>query len=162
MQASTISNAPLFLGMRNVLLMVACLFPIAVTSQEQPLPQANARVWIENGSSPASFERFLRGGKARLTGSIWNLRGGETALVLLAFDYKTDADISLDEILSSIVISTEGSGGNRFSEMAIDPNMVHLNPNRVPLHYSATLYTPPHKGPGNGYFVRVQVFGNYE
>jgi hypothetical protein len=38
---------------------------------------------------------------------------------------------------------------------------VPLNPNRVPLSYSATLYKPPRSG-RNAYIARVQVFGNYE
>jgi hypothetical protein len=75
------------------------------------------------------------------------------------------ADIALDEIVSRIVISIEDAAGNEFSTVTIDPNTIPLNPNRLPLYYSVTLYTPAISnapGRGNGYFARVQVYGNYE
>ena len=111
---------------------------------------------------PVSFRTLLDGGPAKLTGSVSNLPGGETALVALQFDYRVDADFALDEIISQIVISVEDASGQPFSNVTIDPNTIHLNPNRVPLYYSATLYTPEHTRGRNGYIVRVQVFGNYE
>ena len=53
------------------------------------------------------------------------------------------------------------TAGIDFSRVTIDPNTVLLNPNRPPLYYSATLYRPPRDG-RRLYFVRIQVFGNYE
>jgi len=61
-----------------------------------------------------------------------------------------------------IVILIEDQDGNEFSTVTIDPNTINLNPNRVPLRYSATLYTPIIERGGNGYTVQIQVFGNYE
>ena len=91
-----------------------------------------------------------------------NLPGGETTLVALRFDYSTNADIALDEIVSRIVITIEDALGNEFSIVTIDPNTIHLNANRVPLYYSASLYIPSTVHGGNGYIARVQVHGNYE
>ena len=91
-----------------------------------------------------------------------NLPGGETALVTLQFDYRTQAEIALDELISQIVILIEDEDGNEFSTVTIDPNTIHLNPNRVPLYYSATLYTPIIERGGKGYTARIQVYGNYE
>jgi hypothetical protein len=107
------------------------------------------------------FRARLEGGEATLRGSVQNLPGGETALVLLHFDYSTDEDFALDELISEIVVSTSDKAGNEFSRVTIDPNTVPLNPNRAPLYYSATLYKPP-RGGRNPYIARIQVFGNYE
>ena len=93
--------------------------------------------------------------------SVLNLPGGETALVLLHFDYNTDGDIALDELISQIVVLTSERAGNEFSKVTIDPNTVYLNLNRSSLSYSATLYPPP-RDSRNRYLVRIQVFGNYE
>lgn len=79
----------------------------------------------------------------------------------LRFDYKTDADVALDEIISLIVISLENADGREVARSTIDPNSVNLNPNRVPLHYCATLYKPT-LAATRGYIVRVRLFGNYE
>ena len=87
--------------------------------------------------------------------------GGETVLVSLRFDYNSDADIALDELINQIVVSTSDKAGNEFSRVTIDPNTVPLNPNRAPLYYSATLYHPPRNG-RSLYLARIQVFGNYE
>jgi len=80
---------------------------------------------------------------------------------LLHFDYNTDADIALDELISQIVVSTSDKAGNEFSRVTIDPNTVPLNPTRAALHYSVTLYRLP-RGGRNLYIARIQVFGNYE
>src|SRR5438477_13095997 len=85
----------------------------------------------------------------------------ETVLVSLQFDYNTDPEIALDELISQIVVSTSDKAGNEFSRVTIDPNTVPLNPNRAPLHYSVTLYHPP-RGGRNLYIACIQVFGNYE
>ena len=110
----------------------------------------------------ASFERRLEPGDATVAGRVRNLPGSETTLVTLTFNYKVNADFALDEIIALIVITIQDSEGNEFSRVTIDPNMINLNPNRVPLYYSATLYTPAQKHPRTGYRVHVQVFGNYE
>jgi hypothetical protein len=89
------------------------------------------------------------------------LPGGETTVVTLRFDHRTNADIALDEIISQIVISVEDANGTVFSITTIDPNTIPLNPNRAPLYYSATLYTPQVTGRA-GYIAHVQVYGNYE
>ena len=107
------------------------------------------------------FSAGLEGGEATLRGTVQNLPGGETVRVSLHFDYRTDADIALDELISQIVISTSDNAGNEFSRVTIDPNTVPLNPNRAPLYYSATLYHPPRIG-RSLYLARIQVFGNYE
>ena len=144
---------------------ILLFFPLlAAFAQDQAPLQADARVRVNNNKRPvaASFSAQLAGGPATLTGSVSNLPGGDTALVALVFDYRVDADIALDEIISQIVVWVEDHEGNVFSTITIDPNTVHLNPNRVPLYYSATLYTPDHTRRRNGYIVRVRVYGNYE
>src|SRR5205085_11111645 len=92
-----------------------------------------------NDKRPVLFRARLESGGATLRGSVQNLSGGETVLVSLRFDYNSDADIALDELISQIVVSTSDKAGNEFSRVTIDPNTVPLNPNRAPLYYSATL-----------------------
>ena len=148
-------------GMRIVLALFCALAPVAF-SQEAPPLQIDARVQADgNNRVAATFERQIKPGLATVSGRIRNLPGGETALVKLHFDYNTEADFALDEIISLIVISLENSSGTEVARATIDPNDVNLNPNRVPLHYSATLYKPQHAAT-NGYIVRVRVYGNYE
>ena len=96
-----------------------------------------------------------------LRGTVQNFPGGETSLVQLHFDYRTDANIALDELISQIVIWTNDRTGNEFSKVTIDPNSVPLNPNRVRLHYAGTVYKPPRNN-RTFYIVTIQVFGNYE
>jgi hypothetical protein len=141
------------------------LFPaLAAFAQDQAPVQADVRVRVNNNRRPVAtaFNASLAPGAATLEGSVSNLPGAETALVALRFDYAIDADIALDEIISQIVVSIEDGAGHTFSTVAIDPNTIHLNPNRVPLYYSATLYIPEHTRGRNGYVVRVRVLGNYE
>jgi hypothetical protein len=149
---------------RGKLLLLTPFLSLAAFAQEQAPLQADTRVRVNNNQRPIamSFATRLAGGPATLTGSVRNLPGGDTALVALQFAYTVNEDIALDEIISQIVVSVEDLAGNMFSTVAIDPNTIHLNPNRVPLCYSATLYTPEHTRGRNGYIVRVQVFGNYE
>jgi len=148
-------------------LVVMALLPLCFVSQlaigqEQPPLQADVQVQVKyKDKRLVQFRARLEGGEATLRGSVQNLPGGETALVLLHFDYNTDADIALDELISQIVVSTSDRAGNEFSRVTIDPNTVPLNPNRAPLYYSATLYRPPRDG-RRLYFARIQVFGNYE
>jgi hypothetical protein len=124
--------------------------------------QVDVRVRVKsNHGFGASFERQLDPGAATVEGRIHNLPGGETAVVTLRFDYRTNADFALDEIISQIVISIEDASGNAFSIATIDPNTIPLNPNRASLYYSATLYTPRVTRRA-GYIAHVQVYGNYE
>ena len=152
-------------NMKRSLLPLLALFPlVAAFAQDQAPLQVDERVRVNNNKRPTatSFTAHLAGGPATLTGSVRNLPGGDTALMALQFAYTVSEDIALDEIISQIVVSVEDLAGNVFSTVSIDPNTIHLNPNRVPLYYSATLYTPEHVRGRNGYIVRVQVFGNYE
>jgi hypothetical protein len=134
----------------------------AVPAQEQPPLQADVRVRINySDRSPVPFRTVLEGGEATLRGTVQNLPGSETSFVQLHFDYRTDANIALDELISQIVIWTSDRIGNEFSKVTIDANSVPLNPNRVPLHYAATVYKPPRNN-RTAYIVRIQVSGNYE
>lgn len=131
-------------------------------AQENPPLQVDARVRADGtGRVAASFQRRIQPGVATMSALVRNLPNGDTALVKLHFDYKIDADVALDEIISLIVISLENAHGTEVARTTIDPNSVNLNPNRVPLHYSTTLYKPAHAAT-NGYIVRVRLFGNYE
>lgn len=145
-----------------ILLTVLSTAPMAATAQEAPPLQVDARVQAEGtGRVAATFQRQIKPGVATVSGRVRNLPGGETALVKLHFDYDTAADFALDVIISLIVISLENASGNEVARATIDPNDVNLNPNRVPLHYSATLYKPE-LAATRGYLVRVRVYGNYE
>ena len=108
--------------------------------------QADLRERVDyNDRGLVSFRAGLEGGEATLRGTVQNLPGGETSFIQLHFDYRTDADIALDELISQIVIWTNDRTGNEFSKVTIDPNSVPLNPNRVRLHYADTIYEPPPK-----------------
>ena len=132
-------------------------------AQGSPPLQVQAVVRTQrNHGAVGSFQRNIGNGLATVMGKVRTLSGGQTVLVTLQFDYRTDAEIALDEIISQIVISVEDRNGNRVSVVTIDPDSVHLNPNRVPLYYFATLYKPFTDHGHNPYQVRVQVFGNYE
>jgi len=133
-----------------------------VLAQDQFPLQADVRIRVDyNDRGLVSFRALLGGGEATLRGTVQNLPGGETSFVQLHFDYRTDADIALDKLISQIVIWTSDRTGNAFSKVVIDPNSVPLNPNRVPLHYAGTVYKPPRNN-RTSYDVRIQVFGNYE
>jgi hypothetical protein len=143
-------------------LLVGCVVSQIVFAQEQSPLQADLRVRVNyTNRRLISFQTVLAGGDATFRGSVQNLPGGETALISLHFDYRTDADIALDELISQIVISTIDKEGNEFSRVAIDPNSGPLNPNRAPLSYSASVYRPPRTN-RDWYTVGIQVFGNYE
>lgn len=143
-------------------LLLSCFLAETGVAQEQAPLQADVRVRVGyTNRRLISFQTPLEGGGATLRGSVQNLPGGETALISLRFDYRTEADIALDELLSQIVISTIDKAGNEFSTVTIDPNSGPLNPNRVPLSYSATVYRPPRTN-RDSYTVRIRVFGNYE
>jgi hypothetical protein len=116
---------------------------LPLRAQIGPPLQVDVRVRVKsNHGFGASFERQLDPGAATVEGRIHNLPGGETAVVTLRFDYRTNADFALDEIISQIVISIENANGNAFSIATIDPNTIPLNPNRAPL-YTPPLFTLP-------------------
>lgn len=143
--------------------LLAALVCAAAQAQDTP-QQVNVRAKVRaDRPVGAVFRRPVEQGQlARLRGAVINQPDGETALVNLRFSYRIPPDtIALDEIIDLIIISIEDSTGAEFSTVSIDPNDVNLNPNRVPLDYSATLYIPE-DALENGYFVRVRVFGNYE
>ncbi len=145
-----------------VALLLLCFAPHLVIGQEQSPLQADVQVRVNHGDRRVvPFRARLEGGGATVRGNVQNLPGGETLLVSLRFDYNSDADIALDELISQIVVSTSDNAGNEFSRITIDPNTVPLNPNRAPLYYSATLYRPPRNG-RSLYLARIQIFGNYE
>jgi hypothetical protein len=145
-----------------VALLPLCFASHLVVGQEQSPLQADVQERVNHGDRRlVPFHARLEGGGATVRGSVQNLPGGETLLVSLRFDYNSDADIALDELISQIVVSTSDNAGNEFSRITIDPNTVPLNPNRAPLYYSATLYHPPRNG-RSLYLARIQVFGNYE
>lgn len=149
-------------ALRSLVFLLFAVMPPLAPAQEDPPLQVDVRMPVRgNRGLGTSFRRQLQGGLATVSGRVLNQPGGETALVELQFDYRVDADFALDEIIARIVVSIQDAAGNEFSNVTIDPNTIHLNPNRVPLSYSATLYTVPKRGQ-SGYFVRVQVFGNYE
>jgi len=128
----------------------------------QPPLQADLQVRVNYSErNLVSFRAVLEGGEAVLRGTVQNFPGGETSFVQLHLDYRTDANIALDELISQIVIWTNDRTGNEFSKVSIDPNSVPLNPNRVRLHYAGTVYKPPRNN-RTFYVVGVQVFGNYE
>lgn len=98
--------------------------PIILVAQDEPL-QVDMRLAVKGtrGAS-ASFERQIEGGTATVSGRVHNLPEGETTLVMLRFDYRTNAEIALDEIISRVVITIEDAVGNDFSTVTIDPNTI--------------------------------------
>jgi hypothetical protein len=64
-------------------------------AQDGPPLQVDVRGRVKrNHGLAASFERQTEGGAATVARRIHNLPGGETALVMLRFDYRTKADIA--------------------------------------------------------------------
>jgi hypothetical protein len=146
---------------KTFIALLCLILSVAVQGQEQAPLQADVTVRVnDNMHRPVPFSAELAGGEAALTGTVSNLPGGDTAFVALRFDYRINADIALDEIISKIVVTIEDLDGNLFSMARVNPNTVHLNPNRVPLYYSVTLYLP--ETARHRYVARVRVFGNYE
>jgi len=112
---------------------------------------------IDPGASNDYSSSLGRGGST-VSGTVRNLLESNAVQIDLLFDYRTNDEIFLDEIIVRIEISTEnGSGTVGFA--TIDPNFINLNPNRVSLSYRATLYFPTD---ATSYVARVKVFGNYE
>ena len=100
-----------------VALLPLCFVSQLVIGQEQAPLQVQVKY---RDKRPVLFHARLEGGGAVLRGSIQTLPGGQTALVSLHFDYNTDADIALDELISQIVVSTSDRAGNEYSTSVID------------------------------------------
>ena len=156
---SVVGNAK---SVAMLFIVLSQIVPLTVVAQVVSPPQVDVRVHAKATGLGSFFEQQINGGTATVLGRVQNLPGGETALVSLQFDYRSDAEIALDEIISRIVISIEDSSGNEFSTITIDPNAIPLNPNRAPLWYSGTLYVPNEIRVRDGYTVHVEIFGNYE
>ena len=129
-------------------------------AQDGPPLQAELTLQAKNHrqGAVASATKLIDNGPATVRATLENRAKGETAVVRVDFRYRTKAEIALDEIIASIVVTTLDDQGQPYSTSTITPNAIHLNPNRVPLSYSATLYVPTSKS----YSVKVQVYGNYE
>jgi hypothetical protein len=106
-----------------------------------------------------SFQGRIEPGEASVAGVARNLKRGDAVVISLVFDYRTSADIALDEVIDRVEITTETPDGEVFLTTVLDTELIPLNPNRVPLRYAATLYHPTD---GDRYVLRVRVFGNYE
>ena len=134
-------------------------------AQTGPPLQVDAvvRVKSKNRTDLEKFRARVEPGTATVEGSVENLPRGDTALVTLKFDYKIPpGNVVFDELISTIEVSIYDAQGNVVSAATIDAQYVHLNPNRVPLFYTLTLYTPPSGTASTPYFARIRVFGNYE
>jgi hypothetical protein len=108
-------------------------------------------------TGPPRFVRKIPPGDARVVGRITPQRGRETVRVELGFDYRIPEDlIALDEIICEILVEVLDANGEVIAKSLIDPDVINLNPNRVPLFFATTLYT------GEGTDVRVRIRGNYE
>ena len=128
---------------------------VAGTARAQCLSDVQADVRVALDARPPRFVTKLAPGDATLTGSVQ--RGRDTVRVLLKFDYRVPRDVIVfDEIVCAIEVLVEDAAGNEVARSDIDPNSIHLNPNRVPLYFVTTLYV------GEGSAVRVRVRGNYE
>lgn len=140
----------------RVAVVIAALFAAEAAWAQCP-SDVQADVSVPLAPGKARFEQKLAPGDARMVGRVRPQRGGETVRVDLGFDYRIPEDtIAFDEIICEIEVTIEDALGNEVSRARIDPNDINLNPNRVPLFYSATLYT------GEGTSARVRVRGNYE
>lgn len=151
----------------NVLAVALTLFSAfsasAAFAQDPPETpeQANIRVRIPGVSDGRNFKAPLAGGTATVRGRVISLEGDDTTLVSMRFDYRSGADIALDEIIDRILVTVEDQQGTELGRSVIDPNDIHLNPNRSPLLFSTTLYRPQDTRLGS-YIVRIRVYGNYE
>jgi len=140
------------------------IFPplMALAQDVEPPIQVDVRIPVKSHRGLAGrFEQQIAPGPATVSGRVYNLPGGQTSLVTLQFDYRSRAEFALDEIIARIVIAIEDLNGQQLGIAIIDPNTINLNPNRVPLYYSATLYNTQ-GDQRQDYVAHVQVFGNYE
>ena len=129
-------------------------------------PAASQELQVETTASlptdtraATRFSAVIEPGDATVSGVARNARGG-SVVIDLAFRYRLPRDtIAFDEVIERIEISTETPQGDVFQSVAIDAQLIPLNPNRAPLLYRATLYHPED---GESYVIRVRVIGNYE
>ena len=138
---------------------MAVLAMLLVTegASAQCLSDVQADVLLPLAPGPQLFQRKLPPGEARVVGRVRHRPARETVRVKLAFNYRVPKDVIVfDEIICEIEVLVEDAAGNEIARSVIDPNEIHLNPNRVPLFFATTLYTT------GGSAVRVRVRGNYE
>jgi hypothetical protein len=151
----------------NVLAVVLTLFSafsasaaFAQDPPETPL-QVDVEVRMPRNLESRNFKRVLEGGTATIRGRVDNIDENGTVVVTMRFDYRSGADIALDEIIDRIIVTIESQQGEEFAVSTIDPNDIHLNPNRAPLFFSTTLYRSP-VSVSRDFRVRIRVYGNYE
>ncbi len=147
----------------RVVRVVFILLPLLATPVLSSAQMSQVDLSIPMSTKSRSHEKFktaIQEGPATLSGTIRNLRGGETVRVDLVFDYKIRrGTIAFDELISGIEITTETEEGEVFGTVIFDTQLIALNPNRAPLFYCTTLYYPKNS---NSYLVHIRVFGNYE
>jgi hypothetical protein len=131
------------------------------SAQDAPL-QSDIYVRISRPVDGRNFKAELEGGTATVRGRVFNMDADGTVYVTLRFDYRSGADIALDEIIDRIVVTVENQQRTEvFGISTIDPNDINLNPNRAPLTFATTLYRSP-VAISRDYWVRIRVYGNYE
>jgi hypothetical protein len=138
---------------------IAAAGALLVAGTAQAACEADVQVDVSTSllTGPPRFVRPIPPGDARVVGRITPQRGRETVRVELGFDYRIPEDlIALDEIVCEILVEIVDDAGEVLARSLIDPDSIHLNPNRVPLFFATTLYT------GEGTGVRVRIRGNYE
>jgi len=148
----------------NVLVMLLTLFTAsAVFAQDPPETplQADVEVRMPRNLDTRNFKMQLEGGTATIRGRVDNIDEDGTVVVVMRFDYRSGADIALDEIIDRIIVTVESQQGEEFSVSTIDPNDIHLNPNRAPLFFTTTLYRSP-VSVSRDFRVHIRVYGNYE
>jgi hypothetical protein len=129
--------------------------PVSPLQVELALPLAT-----ERSARAKSLVPIEEGGLATLLTVARNQRDGETVRVDLVLDYRVPRDgIALDELVERIEVETATAEGERFQQVAIDAQMITLNPNRARLLYRVTLFHPTE---GGSYLLRLRLYGNYE
>jgi len=149
---------PTLLGAAVLALLLSALQAAAGTF-EAPLQVDLA---VEVSGRPGAGRTFsvpIESGDATVTGRVRNVRQDGTTRIALVFDYRVPRDtIALDELIEGFEITLLDAEQNVHAEFTADTALIHLNPNRAPLRYVVTLYTPPVET----YTLRLRVFGNYE
>jgi acyl dehydratase len=129
--------------------------PIHPLQVELALPVSTAPSGKARSLVPIEHE-----GIATLRTVVRNQRDGETTRVDLKLDYRVPpGTIALDELVERIEVETATAEGDLFQQVAIDAQLITLNPNRARLQYRVTLFHPTE---GASYLVRLRLYGNYE